>query len=249
MIAYRYCRALAAILVAAFVGNCTRQPTLRSIAFREFGPRSTVLDPVASLPGDGRRYARNNYAYVPGTLVAPLVENDRDLVRGLADRWNTVHQDIRFCPQHRFKLRQIALEKHKDIIDDYIMDQTLSFDPQTWANRSALRQSYSMLAENEIGRLKRVTFRLKNIRSYTLDQSQLYDAKEEIKRNGCFALLGGRSNLKQVARAYVGDIDLDIEYASGGRLGTDAARFHIERSNSFRRNAKSVLLAVIANEI
>jgi DNA-binding Lrp family transcriptional regulator len=243
-------RKLALVLcVAAALGGCAREPSLRSAFFQKFNGQATILDPAATPPGpNSKYYKRNEYAYVPGTFVLASVQKQKDVVAGLAEIWRTVQQQKNYCQQRVVKLLESGVvEREVDYIDDYRLDATVSWDPETWFNKKAIRATYEDISENEIGRLRRVTISLTNLRVYSLTPEQWEKAIADLKGRRCMVRLSGQGSLVAVKKVILGDINVETQYAGGVRFKTDVLKFHILQSGGDLRANKNAILGVIAN--
>ena len=228
-------RGLCAISLAVLVASCAREPSLRSIVYREFGPNAVLLDPIAS-PSRKRSFA-------PGSLARIDIEQPRDVLRGLSERWNVVQQTTQLCQQKKKLLKDMLAEHRPNVIDDYIFDQTFGAPH----DRSLLRASYADLNENEIGRIGRVTFKLTNVVSYSLDQPELLAALQEIQKSNCMTDLRGDAKIAQVAKIYLADLDIKVERAIGAKAGIGSTKAWIQRSNGFMRRTQQGILAIVPN--
>ena len=239
--------ALAFCAVVA-LGGCAREPSLRSAVFHKFQGQASILDPAATPPGPGRKYNRNEYPYVPGTLVLASVQKQKDVVNGLAEIWRTVFQQKNYCQQRVIKLSESGvLERAPDYVDDYRLDTTVSWDPETWFNRKTIRATYEDISDNEMGRLRRVTISLSNLRVYSLTSEQWDKAMADLKGRHCMERLSAQGSLVAVRKVIVGDVKVETQYAGGVRFKTDVLKFHILRSGGDLRANTNAILGVIAN--
>jgi hypothetical protein len=236
-----------ALAFALAVSGCAREPTLRSVVYRGLGADMVIIEPISSAPGaDSKAYASNKYPYVPGTFVLKIVEKSRDPLLSRAEVWNTIAQGKNYCQQRILKLHEISEQAQDDVVDDYIVDQAFSLDPRTWFSGRAIRQTYSELRDDEFGRLKRVTIKLTNIKSYSLTSDQTRAALEDIEKRKCIIRIRSQGSPIRVRRLIVADLDVDVQYAGGVKFKSDVLVFNIFRFNGFARNAKKVLIAVSA---
>jgi hypothetical protein len=238
-----------ALCAALALGGCAREPSLRSAVFQKFQGQVTILDPAATPPGSASKYyKRNEYPYVPGTLVLASVQKPKDIVNGLAEIWRTVHQQKNYCQQRVITLSQSGvLERQADYIDDYRLDTTFSWDPEIWFNRKAIRATYEDISDNEMGRLRRVTISLSNLRVYSLTPEQWEKAMADLKDRHCLARLSAQGSLVAVRKVILGDVKVETQYAGGVRFKTDVLKFHILQSGGDLRANKNAILGVVAN--
>lgn len=223
------------IALAPTLASCAREPTLRSIVYREFGPDAVLLDPIAS--------ASRKRSFAPGSLAKIDIEQPKDVFRGLAERWNVVQQTTHLCQQKKARLKDMLAEQRPNIIEDYIFDHTLGAPH----DRSILRTSYTDLNDNEIGRIGRITFKLTNVVSYSLNQPALLVALQEIQQSRCMTDLRGDAKIAQVAKIYMADMDIKIEKSAGVKLGIGNTRAWIQTSNGFIRRTGKGLIAIVPN--
>ncbi|SFH94930.1 hypothetical protein [Bradyrhizobium sp. Gha] len=208
-----------------------------------------MLDPVATPPGSpSKYYKRNSYPYVPGTFVLASVQKPKDVFNGLAEVWRIVHQQKNYCQQRAVKLFDSGvLERQIDYTDDYRLDATLSWDPQTWFNKNAIRATYEDISDNEIGRLRRVTISLSNLRVYSLTPEQWDKAMADLKGRHCMTRLAAQGSLVTIKKVILGDVKVETQYAGGVRLKTDILKLHILQSAGNLSANKNAILGVITN--
>jgi hypothetical protein len=237
------------LCAVAALGGCAREPSLRSAVFQKFQGQATILDPAATPPGAASKYYKSNaYPYVPGTIVLASVQKPKDVVNGLAEIWRTVHQQKNYCQQRVVKLSESGvLERQIDYIDDYRLDTTLSWNLETWFNRKAIRATYEDISDNEIGRLRRVTISLSNLRVYSLTPEQWEKAMADLRDRHCMARLSGQGSLVAVKKVILGDVRVETQYAGGVGFKTDVLKFHILQSGGDLRANKNAILGVITN--
>lgn len=239
-------RKIVCIFAVTVLAGCARQPSLESIAYREFGARSIVMIPQAGPPGTASpEYRGNWYQYVPGTVAAPkIVNQERDDLRRRAETWTVVQS--KYCPQHQFRLNQTIAQSAPDIIDDYKLDASFSLNPVEWFSRTHARATFSDLSEEEFGRLKRVTIGLKNVRTFTLSENDLNASLEKVKRSKCYSqYLESESRKVQVAKVVMADVSIKTEAARGFRLSVGRLKGYVVKRSNFSRTGKSLLIAFV----
>ncbi|WP_316159476.1 hypothetical protein [Bradyrhizobium sp. SZCCHNRI3042] len=230
--------------VLAVVSACARQPNLQSIVYREFGPRAIVLSPQSSPPGPSSpEYKQNDYSYAPGALAGPgRIERERDLARGLAEVWNTFPP--KYCPHRFVRLDQANVQNEKDVVDDYILDAVWPLDFTAWLNRKAVRETYGNLSEGEIGKLKRVTITLKNVKSYSLDDAALDAAYRQMSPK-CVNALRSLPRSVQVAKLLIANISIRTQSARGFRLALGPFEAHQVNRSTFAASSNYLMFAII----
>jgi hypothetical protein len=232
-------------LLALPILGCAREPSLRSIAYREFGPGAIVVTPQLSPPSRrSPEYASNDFRYVPGTFASPKIVNfGRDDLSRRAEVW-TIPQG-KYCEQRLFRLHQTVIAHRPDIVDDYKLDATFPLDIAALLERASVRQTYSNLSDGEFGKLKRVTITLKRVRWYSLTDDDLTRSFNQIKNTKCFADIMKQQRVVQVAKVIFADLNVKRESARGIRLALGPIEGHAVESSTFIRNGKYLMIAIL----
>jgi hypothetical protein len=221
---------------ALTLGGCAREPTLSSVIYRGIGPNAILLTPQASPPGEGSAaYKTNDFAYTPGAFAVPgAVLAERDLVAGRAEVWATV--PWRYCSQSKIPLNKTIVSTLPDLIDDYKLEAVFPLDIIAWLNKAKFRETYSDLRPNEIGKLKRVTISLTNIRSYELSPDQARAIIEPNEGSKCVRdYLRRGFRVVKVSKVVIANLAIQNESGSGFRLAlgplkaNDLSRFKYAR--------------------
>lgn len=227
--------------------GCAREPTLQSVAFREFGVNSIVLKPQQSTPHyQSKEYLQNDFRYVPGSLAAPAsVANELNLLRGRAESWNIVAG--LHCQQTIVNLHRALKTTHPDIVDDYRLDATFPgglFSLFDWAS---VRQTYSDLNDNEFGKLRRVTITLKRVKSFELDESRLDQSLAQIKKSSCYRELfaGYTGRYIQVGKVYIADVKRTIESSDGIKIALGPLSARNVSGLRYLRSGNQLMVAIV----
>lgn len=185
---------------------------------------------------------------MPGTFVLASVQKPKDVFNGLAEIWRTVRQQKNYCQQRVVRLFESGvLERQIDYIDDYRLDTTVSWNPEAWFNKKAIRATYEDISDNEIGRLRRVTIGLSNLRVYSLTSEQWEKAMADLTGRHCVARLSAQGSMATIKKVILGDVKVETQYAGGVRFKTDVLKFHILQSGGNLRANKNAILGVITN--
>ncbi|MBX3521597.1 MAG: hypothetical protein KF807_00165 [Xanthobacteraceae bacterium] len=231
--------------LALSLGACGGAPSLRSIAYEEFGANAIVMLPHAAPPHQSTpEYILNTYRYVPGALAEPaFVEEERDDIRRRAAVWTVSGGPV--CWPTGYQLHQTLVDERPDpIVRNYELEATASLNPFAWFSRQAIRETFFDLKENEFGKLKRVTITLSNIRTYEVGEDELDKSLASIKKRN-FCGFRFKDSHVQVRRIIIADVSVVRQSATGIKLATVPLEARHLRRAHFERQGKGMMIVFL----
>jgi hypothetical protein len=227
------CAGLAALIALC---GCAREPSLRSYAFSQLASGSVVVSPRAQPPKSG-----NYFPSIPGNLTIPYKTSPGDPWRLLAAEWQTG----RYCPisprLYKFSSSQ-AYTTGQDTSYNYEFNPLLPFSGYVDSEKQRAIKDLS-LNENDLKYVNRISIVIKNLKIYSFDGDPFGPSTPPGSiEAGCYRYR--KIYQYQIAKMYVADIDVKIEYLHGFAFKTPFLRAKILRQYMSHESGNGLVIAV-----
>jgi hypothetical protein len=231
---------------------------MRTAVYSSIGPEAVYLTPPRSVPGArSAALARNEFRFVPGSIVWPQYVVPADPFTMQAEQWGS--NSALFCAPDARVLRLSDLGPSKPI-PDIVIDYSFAFSLQDWlvslmqlrpdralqlaSDPGTLRQQAALdlrLRDNDLRFVRSISIRITNIEVYQADEAQLRRARASIARS---CRLPGLGHYRQVARIYAGDIEFSVAVDDGARVNARIIAARLARQFKLTQSGKAMFFAL-----
>lgn len=221
------------MLAVALVG-CAQAPDLRSVAYAHLGSNVVLIKPIQAVPPAGSgSYATNDYFGMPGTVFLPTWEIEPfDDINQRSAVWAVLGAQA--CEPLSYRLNDTAITQLDDIMLDYVLDDTVRLLPIGLTDASYVKRDFPGLPKNVLGKLRRITIVLRNLKVHAADAYLLARGLSDARSDRCFERAFRRSKAFQIERVYTAEYDTHIETTSGADVSALFLKARVEESFRYR---------------
>jgi hypothetical protein len=241
----RFHISICGLLIVLLAGGCAR-PSLESVVYRNFGAGAIILPGHNAAPVRSPRYLDNNYNYPPGTLLRRVSYTSPDPVNGRA---GVFANGLKFCRQFSIFLSGTIESRFNDI------EETSDFSLSLFGRTLAIRQfvdelGFPNIPDQTLAWIDYASLKLKNVRSYEVNDSQLLSITADHVRRGRCRIEGFRDNdpyTHIVRRIFVADIEADVVIKKGASARVLGLRAALVQAMTSRLRGRRIIFAMSIN--